>query len=108
MVFAAAGFVIAFVGLMISGVERKLRQMGQRQARLERKLDLVLDELGIVRNDPAMDRVTAQIREGRAIKAIKTYREITGADLLEAKEAVDRLRAEQEAERAGAPDRQGR
>ena len=33
------------------------------------------------------------IREGRAIEAIKLYRERTGASLREAKDAIDRLRA---------------
>ena len=53
-----------------------------------------------VKNAPTMplaatiDDVVSQVKAGQMIHAIKTYREITGAGLKEAKEAVDALAAE--------------
>ncbi|MER6128768.1 ribosomal protein L7/L12 [Streptomyces sp. NPDC001795] len=72
-------------------VESKIRRTDRRIARVEQKLDLILGHLGIDHADPALDQVTALVRDGKKIQAIKVYREITGADLVEAKEAVERL-----------------
>jgi ribosomal protein L7/L12 len=85
-------FVLA--GLMIASfaaLESKLGRTDRRVARVERQLDLILDHLG-VREDPQhLPQVTALLREGKKIQAIKAYREATGADLKEAKDAVDRM-----------------
>lgn len=68
---------------------------------LERKLDLVLNELGIedtggtvrVKDDPSpgydRNRVDQLIRDGNLIEAIRVYREQTGCGLREAKSAVE-------------------
>ncbi|QLY29985.1 hypothetical protein [Nocardia huaxiensis] len=63
--------------------------------RLERKLDLILEHLGIP--DPTVPYDYAEIdellRQGKAIHAIKMYRELVpGASLLEAKDAVEARR----------------
>lgn len=65
-------------------------------ARIERKLDRLLDELGITpdRLGSARDSaLSAQLRQlvgqGRKIEAIKLLREHCGADLVTAKRAVD-------------------
>ncbi|GHH04949.1 hypothetical protein [Streptomyces lanatus] len=87
-----AGFIIAFAALMVvAGLQGRLSRVDRRVARVERKLDLVLEHLGLVDDDPRMAEVMAHVRDGDQIKAIKRYREITGADLLEAKEAVERM-----------------
>ena len=65
--------------------------LGRRLARLELKINLILQKLGL----PEEDEITAQVREvlGRdgKIPAIKYYREQSGADLREAKEFVESL-----------------
>ncbi|GAA2146117.1 ribosomal protein bL12 [Glycomyces algeriensis] len=64
-------------------------------ARIERKLDLVMQHLGL--HDyapPAPDPLTevrALIGQGKKIQAIKVYRELTGVGLKEAKDAVEML-----------------
>lgn len=63
----------------------------RRLALVERKLDAVLDHLGVEVPEPHMEQVAALLGQGKTIQAIKAYREATGADLREAKEAVDRL-----------------
>ncbi|WP_055492202.1 ribosomal protein L7/L12 [Streptomyces sp. TP-A0356] len=75
----------------IAGVESRIRRADRRIARVERKLDLILDHLGLHQADPVLDQVAALVRDGKKIQAIKVYREITGADLVEAKEAVERM-----------------
>ncbi|MFE6620722.1 ribosomal protein L7/L12 [Streptomyces sp. NPDC008086] len=79
----------AFWGIMT--IQSRISQADQRVARVERKLDLVLDHLGLDGADPRMGEVLSLVRTDKKIQAIKVYREITGAGLKEAKEAVDRL-----------------
>jgi ribosomal protein L7/L12 len=69
-------------------------------ARIERKLDLVMQHLGLHDSafhhaappgpDP-LTEVLALIAQGKKIQAIKVYRERTGVGLKEAKDAVERL-----------------
>ncbi len=85
-------FLIAAVVLVgIAGVESRISRADRRVARVERKLDLVLDHLGLAEHDPRMDEVASLAREGKIVQAVKRYREITGDGLKESKEAVDRL-----------------
>ncbi len=94
MDIAMALLVVVLVALLVSVNEHKLRRTNHRVARLEQKIDLVMERLGIHEPDPAMGQVAALVREGKKIQAIKLYRETTGSDLLEAKNAVDRMESE--------------
>ncbi|MET7854146.1 ribosomal protein L7/L12 [Streptomyces avermitilis] len=87
------GFFVVFALLLagFAGVESKIGRADRRVARVEWKLDLILGHLGIDHVDPRMERVGALLRDGRKFEAIKTYRELTGAGLKEAKEAVERM-----------------
>ncbi|MFV0129305.1 hypothetical protein ACLGI4_16615 [Streptomyces sp. HMX112] len=86
--------VLVAAGLVLSGVETRLKGTHRRIARLEHKIDLILDHLGIQDTDPALAQVAELVRQGKKIEAIKRYRTLTGADLIEAKAAVDRLDAQ--------------
>ncbi|MGN9755770.1 ribosomal protein L7/L12 [Streptomyces sp. SD31] len=79
----------AFAGIIT--IQSRISRTDQRVARVERKLDLVLDHLGLQADEPRMDEVLALLRNGKKIEAIKVYREITGEGLKEAKDAVERL-----------------
>lgn len=83
--------LVVAVVLLYSGLDSRIKRMERRNARLERKADLILDHLGIRQEEPGLERVTALLRENKKIQAIKVYREVTGADLKDAKEAVDRM-----------------
>lgn len=87
------GFVVlvAAVTAGSAATERRMSRVERRIAGLERKLDTVLDHLGVKPAEPEFEQVNAFLREGKKIQAIKAYRESTGADLKEAKEAVERL-----------------
>lgn len=86
-----ACLVILTVGLGTGSAQNSIRRTDKRLARVERKLDLILNHLGIDEATPELDQVTALVRDGKKLHAIKAYREITGADLKEAKEAIDRM-----------------
>ncbi|GGM32876.1 hypothetical protein ACFQBY_07930 [Promicromonospora citrea] len=59
--------------------------------RLERKLDAVMEHLGVAEPWPAgIEEVDRLILEGKRVEAVKRYRELTGDGLLDAKNAVDR------------------
>jgi ferritin-like metal-binding protein YciE len=84
--------LVALVMLLgIGSIESRIKRTDLRVARVEQKLDLVLDHLGLREPDPRMDEIDALLRDGKKIQAIKTYREITGAGLKEAKDAVERM-----------------
>jgi len=90
MEIATCVLALALV-LMYGSLESRLKRMERRAARLERKADLILDHLGVRQEEPGLERVTALLRENKKIQAIKEYREVTDADLKEAKEAVERM-----------------
>ncbi|MFD5418853.1 ribosomal protein L7/L12 [Streptomyces sp. NPDC127069] len=84
--------LLAVAGWIVSTMNQRMRALQDRADRLERRLGLVLDHLGIEEPEPAgLDEVRALMRDGRAVAAIKLYREITGAGLAEAKQAVESL-----------------
>ncbi|MER5940850.1 ribosomal protein L7/L12 [Streptomyces sp. NPDC001928] len=87
-----AGLFFILIGVLaVMGVQSRISQADKRVARVERKLDLVIDHLGLRENEPRMDEVLALLRDDKKIQAIKVYREITGAGLKEAKDAVERM-----------------
>ena len=64
---------------------------GRRQRRIERKVDLILKHLGIDPDQGVNPQVMELVKAGQKIRAIKVYREQTGAGLKEAKEFVEGL-----------------
>jgi ribosomal protein L7/L12 len=74
-----------------AGAARDRARSEARLAALERKVDAVLDHLGVVVPEPRHPAVERLLAEGQQIAAVKAYREETGADLLTAKRAVDGL-----------------
>ncbi|WBO66058.1 ribosomal protein L7/L12 [Streptomyces camelliae] len=89
-VVGVVALALAVLGC-IAGMQSRFIRADQRLARVERKLDLIMEHLDLHEENPRMDEVAALVREGKKIQAIKVYRESTGAGLKEAKEAVDRL-----------------
>ena len=87
--------VVAVGSLVWSGSSRRPtrweRQLEMRLGLLERKLDAVLQHLGVPLAEPGFEDVENHLRHGNKIKAIKAYRERTGAGLKEAKDAVERM-----------------
>lgn len=63
-----------------------------RIARIERKLDAILKEMGVNADANVPSDVMELVRMGQVIEAIKLYRERTGCGLKEAKDYVDSLR----------------
>ncbi|WP_277438887.1 ribosomal protein L7/L12 [Streptomyces sp. SPB162] len=85
--FALVGF-----GAMCSAIERKVDRVERRVKFMERRQELILTHLGVEDpTSPDLRGIDALLREGKKIQAIKAYRDLTGAGLKEAKEAVERL-----------------
>ncbi|MEU1784644.1 ribosomal protein L7/L12 [Streptomyces sparsogenes] len=91
MELTVVAMLIMVIATMWSAIERKVDKLNRGTAQLTRKVDLILEHLGIEEPQPDLARVRALIVEGKKIHAVKAYREITGAGLKEAKEAVDRM-----------------
>ncbi|MER7399174.1 ribosomal protein L7/L12 [Streptomyces sp. NPDC000151] len=81
--------ILVFV-LAISLPDGRNRRLERRLRELDRKLDLLLAHQGISDERPGMTEVDELVRRGEKVKAIKVYRQLTGAGLVEAKEAVER------------------
>jgi hypothetical protein len=60
-------------------------------ARIERKLDLLLEKFEINPTAEVDPDIVALARSGNKIEAIRRYRQMTGVGLKEAKDYVDRL-----------------
>ncbi|MEH1100065.1 hypothetical protein [Micromonospora sp. CPCC 205561] len=60
-----------------------------RLAEIERRIQLVMDHLGVVDSAPVPPEVRDHLARGDKIKAIAAYRRATGADLRSAKAAVE-------------------
>jgi ribosomal protein L7/L12 len=87
------GLLVVLVGLAtMATVESRARRLERRMCRLEHRLGLLLAHHGVPDDDPVMAEVADLVRAGHHVPAIRKYREATGAGLLEAKQAVDRLR----------------
>jgi ribosomal protein L7/L12 len=90
-------FFVVFVTLLVPlafnsvGHAAQLRQQTARLARVERKLDAILNHLGVEPDD--RDGLSAEARRyadgNQKIAAIKQHREDTGAGLAEAKAVVE-------------------
>ncbi|MEU3194051.1 hypothetical protein ABZ686_26250 [Streptomyces sp. NPDC006992] len=51
----------------------------------------LMSDAGENLHDPRLGEVIELLRSGKRIHAVKRYRELTGVDLKQAKEAVERL-----------------
>ncbi|UOX91316.1 hypothetical protein MUY14_12065 [Amycolatopsis sp. FBCC-B4732] len=91
MVLLGVAVLAGVVALGTSATDRRLTRVDRRLARVERKLDAIAEKLGVAVEEPALPEVVALVREGRKIQAIKVYRERTGVDLKDARDAVERL-----------------
>ncbi|GIM91897.1 hypothetical protein [Paractinoplanes toevensis] len=88
LVIATIGSVAAAAGAWF----QERRSSAIQLAAIQRKLDLVMDHLGLAA--PEQPEVVRHLENGRMVEAVRAYREQTGASLLEAKQAVDRIAAE--------------
>ncbi|MBT2413290.1 hypothetical protein J7I94_22460 [Streptomyces sp. ISL-12] len=87
------GLLAILVGLTtMATLENRTRRLDRRMIRLEQKIDLLLKQGNVPDDELVPTDVTALVRAGDDISAMKKYREATGAGLLEAKEVVDRLK----------------
>lgn len=88
---AILSFSVVAVLLAFSSLERKINVWRRRTARLEQKVDLLIAHLDVRLPGPDVREVEELARAGRKVAAIRKYRELTGAELPEAREAVERM-----------------
>ncbi|RQX01898.1 hypothetical protein [Micromonospora inaquosa] len=85
LVIATIGSIAAATGAWFQEKRSSAAQLGA----LQRKLDLVMDHLGIAA--PVESEVVRHLESGRTVQAVRAYRKQTGTSLVEAKQAVDRI-----------------
>jgi len=91
LIWLGPAVILVLVAASASVSRRETERRHVRLALIERKLDALLDHLGVEVPEPHLAEVETMLRQGKTVQAIKAYREATGAGLREAKEAVDRL-----------------
>ncbi|MFI9104893.1 ribosomal protein L7/L12 [Streptomyces fildesensis] len=92
MTYIVVLFALVGAGMLFSAMDRKIDRVERRIRLMERRQELILRHLGIEEVDaPDLREINELVRQGKKIQAIKAYRELTGAGLKEAKEAVERL-----------------
>lgn len=85
------GAVLVIMAALAADRRERERQRTRLQS-VERKLEAVLDHLGIAYDRPDLSRVESLLTQGSDVAAVKAYRETTGASLVEAKQEIDRMR----------------
>jgi ribosomal protein L7/L12 len=68
--------------------------LDKRLARIDRRLDLIMQRMEIEEPDSPVPGVVERLQQGKKIEAIKVYREQTGAGLAEAKDVVEAIARE--------------
>lgn len=68
-----------------------LTTVNNHHAEVNRKLNRIMDHLGIQHADGDMAQVGELARAGKTVQAVKLHRQLTGSSLKEAKDAVDEL-----------------
>jgi ribosomal protein L7/L12 len=83
--------LVLAIALVAATTDRRSKTLDRRLARLERKVDLLLAHAGVEQpQDPRLAQIDDLLAQGKKIQAIKVHRELTGSDLAEAKEEVER------------------
>jgi ribosomal protein L7/L12 len=87
--------LIAFFTILGAlGFAQQLRvNVERRLARMEEKINSIMNQLGIRKEDQVPPEVAGLVQAGRKIEAIKVYRNATGVSLKEAKDAVELIEA---------------
>lgn len=84
-------FIVSALGVLLASFSESRSKDKIALRRIEAKLDQMLLLSGAVPVPGDLEEVHEAIRLGKTIQAVKAYREATGATLLDAKQAVDRL-----------------
>ncbi|MEU4475635.1 hypothetical protein [Micromonospora sp. NPDC023888] len=88
---------IGSVGVAVGAWFQEKRRSATHLAAVQRKLDLIMDHLGIA--EPVEPDVVRHLENGQTIHAVRAYRRQTGTSLVEAKQAVDRIASRLHSER---------
>jgi ribosomal protein L7/L12 len=83
--------VLLAVGLLVGGAASRERRTTARLVAIDRKLQVIMDSLGLADPAEAVPAVRHHVDRGEKIQAIRAYREATGVGLAEAKEAVEAI-----------------
>ncbi|WP_461206733.1 ribosomal protein L7/L12 [Clostridium sp. DL1XJH146] len=87
--------IIAFLLIIISLLITTVSSLKNEITKMNLTINKIAKEVGVTNPSIDFDNVNIEvlelIREGKKIKAIKKYRELTGIGLKEAKEYIDNL-----------------
>lgn len=86
-------FWIIIVGTILLSLIASIMQLREDIARMKGTIDNIAKQVGLPDpiNDELKETLLKLISEGEKVKAIKEYRDATGAAMLEAKRYIDHL-----------------
>ena len=85
------GVSMVLVSSLTSAAQKRQSRTEARLATLERKVDAIVDHLGVVVPEPRYPEVERLVAADQQVAAVRRYRQDTGADLVTAKNAVDEI-----------------
>jgi hypothetical protein len=93
--FATIGFLIIILVMLLTILSRLQPRNDWRIVQIERKLDMILQQLDIDRVDTSLEAVRSQLARDKRVEAIKIFREINpGVNLKDAISSVDAIARE--------------
>ncbi|PQZ57019.1 MULTISPECIES: hypothetical protein [Bacillus] len=89
IVIPIVAFGLIYIAEKLNKIEKRT---DARLKRIEKQLQLITKEMGIVERDPEINKELRQlVEDGKTITAVKRVREAFGFSILEAKQYVDKL-----------------
>jgi ribosomal protein L7/L12 len=93
-IFTAIGVLLILIILLII-LSRPQSRNDWRISQVERKLDIILQQLGIDTSDASLEVVKSQLARNKKVEALKIFREINpGISLKDAVSSVDAIERE--------------
>lgn len=90
-IFTAIGFLLIFI-MLLTIIIRPQSRNDWRISQIERKLDLILQQLEIDSIDTSLEAVRSQLARNKKVEAVKIFREINpGISLKDAVRSVDTI-----------------
>jgi len=88
---------VILITILFTIFNKNISALQRDQKRIESKLDRIIEHLGLPEpskekiNDELKDELVKLIEANKKVKAIKRLRDVTGMELVEAKDYVDSL-----------------
>jgi uncharacterized protein HemX len=90
-IFTTIGVVLILI-ILLTNITRPQSRNDWRISQIERKLDLILQQLNLDNTDPSLEAIRNQLSRNKKVEAVKMFREMNpGISLKDATNSVDAI-----------------